>query len=724
MCCMASSSMDAEQARRRNRPLPPGALRLKAPTLKAALKCDIMSALHVEKDAAGSASAEACLEMLLRSAAVRARFIKKRLAACNNEQREQVSAWMRYHAVDRWSSGIIPPSAASATLTWRKLAKHLTVVLRANGSDQPPASRPMRQDRQEVQAPRKRPRAGVPSGALLLVSMDLTPAAETRATNAAHRSIEAAATAKPIETSEARPCTGYDSEESNDSVMVLPSTRVELTAVETASAAAVVLEQLTCAICTEIMQEGVCTPCMHRFCKRCIVHWVQTRLRRSCPICRAQLSRRQLRPDEPVRALVKMALEAEGLAPSTRLVYPTGMAVRVGQLPLPSAGALAPLPETDAVGELLGPPSRRKPVVLNPVMRYARMTPPRTRTGVGGGEMLMARMRPHLDESYLVRGSCNGLAEVVLGRGGWALATRAQAYRQIEEGGNADAVKLRHTLAVKASIERWVLLESHVEGIQMSVLGARALAAGMGWQVECGRVERILRSVCESTAIALLGQSYHAPSGRAALEHCARRTGWEASAAIRYVDFGAGAGFFASLVEERWPNFRYLLAVEAVHGCLTAHAAAWSDKTERVILQIEEAVEKALLMEDADLFQFSWPCAAFSKAARVHAALISKADESWAKVERALELLQEGLRYVLAKRPRAVILENVDVFWDAPLLPVLARIETLLRPARTIGYEWDYQIIRPHFHFSDGVSRGRLWITGVLEPRSRSDSRL
>ena len=127
---------------------------------------------------------------------------------------------------------------------------------------------------------------------------------------------------------------------------------------------------------------------------------------------------------------------------------------------------------------------------------------------------------------------------------------------------------------------------------------------------------------------------------------------------------------------------------------------------------ITTSIEAVIALGHVTLVQYSWPCASLSAAN--HESLDE--DNRWEDIERGLELLQVVLRYVDACKPRMVVLENVDTLLQLRFMPVLMRVETMLEPLSFPNgpYRWDYQVIKPHEHFADGIRRSRVWITGAM----------
>ena len=56
-----------------------------------------------------------------------------------------------------------------------------------------------------------------------------------------------------------------------------------------------ITDDITCSICTDIVQSPLQTPCQHVFCKECITNWIK-RGNDTCPVDRALLKNIQLKP--------------------------------------------------------------------------------------------------------------------------------------------------------------------------------------------------------------------------------------------------------------------------------------------------------------------------------------------------------------------------------------------------------------------------------------------
>ena len=62
--------------------------------------------------------------------------------------------------------------------------------------------------------------------------------------------------------------------------------------------------ELQCRICMAAYDDAMVTRCDHYFCASCIASSIQ--LKKQCPLCKAPVTRRELRVDERMRALVKI----------------------------------------------------------------------------------------------------------------------------------------------------------------------------------------------------------------------------------------------------------------------------------------------------------------------------------------------------------------------------------------------------------------------------------
>ena len=85
------------------------------------------------------------------------------------------------------------------------------------------------------------------------------------------------------------------------------------------------LEELKCAVCLETLEEPMALECQHQFCAGCIADAV--RRLPACPICKADVARRSVKPDEFLAGLVSTVK-------LVRLALPCGVSPRAGRQPL------------------------------------------------------------------------------------------------------------------------------------------------------------------------------------------------------------------------------------------------------------------------------------------------------------------------------------------------------------------------------------------------------
>ncbi|XP_069686909.1 breast cancer type 1 susceptibility protein homolog [Periplaneta americana] len=64
-------------------------------------------------------------------------------------------------------------------------------------------------------------------------------------------------------------------------------------------------KSLQCAICLEVLQNPVCTRCMHTFCRECIMTVINKNRRAYCPLCNKSITRRSITENEKIKKLVE-----------------------------------------------------------------------------------------------------------------------------------------------------------------------------------------------------------------------------------------------------------------------------------------------------------------------------------------------------------------------------------------------------------------------------------
>ncbi|XP_026074708.1 zinc-binding protein A33-like [Carassius auratus] len=71
-------------------------------------------------------------------------------------------------------------------------------------------------------------------------------------------------------------------------------------------------EDLSCPVCCEIFQDPVLLPCSHSFCRSCLVHFWESAVFRSCPVCRRRASKKSPPSNRALKNLCEAFLLGRG----------------------------------------------------------------------------------------------------------------------------------------------------------------------------------------------------------------------------------------------------------------------------------------------------------------------------------------------------------------------------------------------------------------------------
>lgn len=222
-----------------------------------------------------------------------------------------------------------------------------------------------------------------------------------------------------------------------------------------------------------------------------------------------------------------------------------------------------------------------------------------------------------------------------------------------------------------------------------------------------------MHAATRSYAADITGRGISVEPYRKVLERGLELAGLENTARLRVGFMYAGISFPAvafDLARGSW--WEYAFAIECDAHVATLHQRIWGEKCRLLLQRVED--DEVMMAPEVEVLTAAPPCTPYTPKNEKRGS-----EENKSRSEEEVETLLKALRYLEARRPKLVIIENVTGIESKGGVAARAFEKAMIDACE--DYVWFKQTVAPNGHCKLPNRRDRIFWVGVLAPRGTGE---